>query len=297
MSNINPNNINDAYPVAGVDNDSQGFRDNFKNIKTNFAFAASELADLQSKVVLKSALNNSTLNNNFAGALISGAEIRDLRETSFDNGVVSSSLVLDHTTGHYQRATTSGNGIGTSIGFANVPASGKIGRFRLKLTVANSADSLLLPTSVTVGKNFVTEYNATNNSIGFTSSGTGVYYFEFLTDDGGTSFTIQDITRGNSVRNYNYVGALTDGQTVTVTNKLILDASTSSVGNVNIMFPTTPVDGQSISITTGKVLGNLTLMANTVAGTTIIGNVSSLSAAQVLGWTYVSTANKWYPSL
>jgi len=33
MSNINPNNINAAYPVAGVDNDSQGFRDNFTNIK------------------------------------------------------------------------------------------------------------------------------------------------------------------------------------------------------------------------------------------------------------------------
>ena len=35
-SAINPNNIDSAYPVAGQDNDSQGFRDNFTNIKTNF---------------------------------------------------------------------------------------------------------------------------------------------------------------------------------------------------------------------------------------------------------------------
>ena len=28
-SNINPNNIDTTYPVAGQDNDSQGFRDNF----------------------------------------------------------------------------------------------------------------------------------------------------------------------------------------------------------------------------------------------------------------------------
>ena len=33
-SNINPNNIDGTYPVAGQDNDSQGFRTNFTNIKT-----------------------------------------------------------------------------------------------------------------------------------------------------------------------------------------------------------------------------------------------------------------------
>ena len=33
-SSINPNNIDTTYPVAGQDNDSQGFRDNFTNIKS-----------------------------------------------------------------------------------------------------------------------------------------------------------------------------------------------------------------------------------------------------------------------
>ena len=55
-STINPNNINGAYPVAGQDNDSQGFRDNFTNTKTNFQAAATEITDLQNKVVLKAAL-------------------------------------------------------------------------------------------------------------------------------------------------------------------------------------------------------------------------------------------------
>ena len=63
MSSINPNNIDGTYPIAGQDNDSQGFRDNFTNIKNNFTFAYDELADLQSKAVLKSALNGSTLDN------------------------------------------------------------------------------------------------------------------------------------------------------------------------------------------------------------------------------------------
>ena len=38
-SNIVPDTIDDAYPVAGQDNDSQGFRDNFNIIKTNFTYA------------------------------------------------------------------------------------------------------------------------------------------------------------------------------------------------------------------------------------------------------------------
>jgi hypothetical protein len=46
-SNINPNNINGNYPVAGQDNDSQGFRDNFTNISNNFSFAATEITGLQ----------------------------------------------------------------------------------------------------------------------------------------------------------------------------------------------------------------------------------------------------------
>ena len=56
-SQINPNDIDGAYPVAGQDNNSQGFRDNFTNTKTNFQYAADEITDLQNNVLLKSALN------------------------------------------------------------------------------------------------------------------------------------------------------------------------------------------------------------------------------------------------
>jgi hypothetical protein len=44
-SQINPNDIDGAYPVAGQDNNSQGFRDNFTNTKTNFTYAANEITD------------------------------------------------------------------------------------------------------------------------------------------------------------------------------------------------------------------------------------------------------------
>jgi hypothetical protein len=44
---INPTDIDVTYPIAGQDNDTQGFRDNFRNIKNNFTVAAGEITSLQ----------------------------------------------------------------------------------------------------------------------------------------------------------------------------------------------------------------------------------------------------------
>ena len=74
-SNINPNIIDGSYPVAGQDNNSQGFRDNFTNTKTNFQYAENEINDLQSKVILKAALTGTTLDNNMNDALLVGAQL------------------------------------------------------------------------------------------------------------------------------------------------------------------------------------------------------------------------------
>ena len=47
---INPAKIDITYPIAGQDNDTQGFRTNYQNIKNNFTVAASEITALQSNV-------------------------------------------------------------------------------------------------------------------------------------------------------------------------------------------------------------------------------------------------------
>ena len=65
-SSINPNNIDGNFPVAGQPNNTQGFRDNFTNIKTNFATAATEITDLETKGIFKSALTGTSLDNNMA---------------------------------------------------------------------------------------------------------------------------------------------------------------------------------------------------------------------------------------
>ena len=102
-SQINPNDIDGSYPVAGQDNNSQGFRDNFTNTKTNFTYAANEITDLQNNVVLKSALNGTTLDNDMGGSLLYDATIQDFAATRYAfTGSVSGSQTINYAAGHYQ---------------------------------------------------------------------------------------------------------------------------------------------------------------------------------------------------
>jgi hypothetical protein len=187
-SAINPQNIDGAYPVAGQDNDSQGFRDNFTNIKTNFQFAAAEITDLQNNAVLKSALTGTTLNNNMGGSILSNAQLQDMSETRVALGTTSGTITLNYAAGPYYTVTTSGS---VTVAFTNFPAAGTVGRIRLQIAVASTAHTLILPAAVSVG---------TSNVQGFASSvitfnQTGTFEFEFETNDGGSTISIFDLNR------------------------------------------------------------------------------------------------------
>jgi len=69
------NTINTNYPVAGQDNDSQGFRDNFTAIHAGLAEASAELTALQTVAVLSADLATQTtpVVNNLLGSTISNA--------------------------------------------------------------------------------------------------------------------------------------------------------------------------------------------------------------------------------
>jgi len=123
-SQINPNLIDVTYPVAGIDNDSQGFRDNYTNIKSNFSAAESELSDLQSKVILKSALSGDTLNNDFEQALVSNAKIVDFSEVVTDYPASSGAVAISHLEGHYQTIDMAG---AVSITFSDWAPAGTLG--------------------------------------------------------------------------------------------------------------------------------------------------------------------------
>ena len=187
-SNINPNNIDGAYPVAGQDNDSQGFRDNFTNTKTNFEYAADEITDLQNKAVLKAALTGGTLNNNMAGSLLSNAQLQDMSETRVALGTISGTTTIDYSAGPYYTLTTSGS---VSLSFTNFSVAGTVSRVRVQITVASTAHTLTLPAAVSVGTNNI--QGISSNVITFNQTGT--YEFEFETGDAGTTITIIDQNR------------------------------------------------------------------------------------------------------
>jgi hypothetical protein len=66
-SNINPNTINITYPIAGQDNDTQGFRDNFSSIKNNFSVAQTEISALQANSTISVTTTTVPVSNSSAG--------------------------------------------------------------------------------------------------------------------------------------------------------------------------------------------------------------------------------------
>lgn len=192
-SNINANNIDGTYPIAGQDNDSQGFRDNFTNIKTNFTNAKSEIEDLQSKVVLKSALTGTSLSNAGGGSIMSDFQLQDMSETRVAKGTTSGTVTLEYTGGGYQTVTTSGS---IALAFTNFSASGTLSRLRVEITIANVAHTVTLPAAVTIGADSLQGIVPATKVITFDAVGT--YIFEFTTDDGGTTIAVNDLTRNRT---------------------------------------------------------------------------------------------------
>jgi len=184
-SNINPNNIDGTYPVAGQDNNSQGFRDNFTNIKTNFQYAEDEITDLQNNAILKSALTGTTLDNNMGGSSITDGVIADFGLTRVALGTVSGSTTINYASGHFQTLTTGGS---VSLAFSNFPPSGVAGVVSVQVTVSNTAYTLTLPVAVSINTAGIQGLNTSTNVITFASTGT--YTFQFITSDGGSSVTV-----------------------------------------------------------------------------------------------------------
>ena len=189
-SAINPNNIDGAYPVAGQDNNSQGFRDNFTNTKTNFQYAATEITDLQNKAVLKSALTGTTLNNNMGGSILSNAQLQNMSETVVSLGTISGDVGINYAAGSYQTVTTGGP---ISLAFTNFTAAGTADSVFVQISVASVAHTLTLPAAVSVNTTGITGINTTTNVITFPAIGT--YTFEFTTSNGGTTVTVNEVNK------------------------------------------------------------------------------------------------------
>jgi len=204
-SNINPSSVDGTYPIAGRDNDSQGFRDNFTNIKTALTNAKTEIEDLQTKAVLKSALTGTTLDNDGSGAVLNDYEFRDISETRVEQGTTSGTVTLNYESGPYHTLTTSGN---VTLAVSNMPAAGKVGRVRLEITVASIAHTLTFDNSKSwIGLVQLPGFDSSTYAMTFQRTGT--YVFELSTDDGGSTFAIGSLTQNSRSVDYRTISAST----------------------------------------------------------------------------------------
>ena len=186
-SQINPNTIDSAYPVAGQDNSTQGFRDNFSFIKQNLSYAASEISALQANT----AVVNDT--NYFNNNILYGARFQDFAQIRQAAGNVSGSANISYATGHYQTMTLNGN---TNLYLNDFPSGATNGFMTVAVTVPNVAYSLTLPTEVGAGSS-AASLNGIQGISGrtITFNQTGTYEFDFNSNDGGASIFVSERTR------------------------------------------------------------------------------------------------------
>ena len=96
VSDVSAGSIDETYPIAGRDNDTQGFRDNFNYIKSGLTTAKTEIGELYNKTdgltteaisdgadFLGKVIQNATLRNNI-NSIISGGLAGDPSIPSVD---------------------------------------------------------------------------------------------------------------------------------------------------------------------------------------------------------------------
>lgn len=198
-SQINTNGINVNYPVPGTNNSSQGFRDNFAQIKSQLNTGANEITDLQSKVVLKAALTNSTLNNDMGNVLISNASTSGFRATTYNLGnALAGTVLVDVNRADVQYGAITGNVI---LQFGNWAPTNTQSNVVLRLSYANANASVSLPNAcVSSNNNFgvtlLENYQDINGTATLTvPSNTEIVEYRFSTLDCGNTISVEPVNR------------------------------------------------------------------------------------------------------
>jgi len=281
MSSINTNNINVNYPVPGVNNTTQGFRDNFTSIKTNLNAAGTEITDLQNKVVLKAALDGQTLNNDMANTLISNATTKSFRASTYNLGNnVQGTTTINVSQGDVQYGTITAN---TTINFGGWAPVGTQSNVELYLTIANASANITFPTTTNDGSNVPTTgltYTALqleNYSSNTTPSAGNTYTNQVSVPAGVTQLnylvtttncgTLMDIYPINRPKKSSFLLSGTPAVTNAAASNTITAATNS-----------TTVTGSGTIFLTELVAGRVILNSSNV----VIGTVSSISSNTAL---------------
>ena len=139
--------INENFPVAGQDNDTQVFRDNFDTIKTNFSTAKTEITDLQDNAA------RTDQDNDFLYNVVGSLTLQDayLRKKDYGAAIVAGTQDISFKQAMYHIVKVGAN---TSLSFTEFPTGevdvtglGQIGKATLELYGDGSARTITFTTS------------------------------------------------------------------------------------------------------------------------------------------------------
>ena len=134
--NIIPEQIDETFPVAGQDNDSQGFRDNFNLIKDGLEVAKTEISSLQSTTAQGVAYDSETNVNDFNGNIVQEARFLKTTEDVHVYDVIEAGQTITFDNGHYQIITL---GDDVTLTLTGWPATQRLARMRLVLLTDDGA--------------------------------------------------------------------------------------------------------------------------------------------------------------
>jgi hypothetical protein len=118
--------VNQNFPVRGQDNDSQGFRNNWKNL-----VGALTSVNAQTDYLSINALDVTNTTSTFYGNTLADVNLQNDSTELWDNGILSGDIIVDYSLGSYQK-------ISFDAGFHNVtvinwPGAGKSGSLKLSI--------------------------------------------------------------------------------------------------------------------------------------------------------------------
>jgi hypothetical protein len=313
-SQINTNGINVNYPVPGENNSSQGFRDNFAQIRTNLNTGAAEITDLQNKVVLKAALDNSVLNNDMANTLISNASTSGFRATTYNLGnALSGTVLVDVNRADVHYGAVTGD---VQFQFGGWAPTNTESNVVLRLTVANTTANIQLPSQcISSNNNFgvvlLENYSNISNTATLTApANTSILEYTFSTIDCGNTISVsptnrpfqttQVVTRdppstgvqgdtNGTVAVSTAIGQIT--ATATANTPTVITANAFTTTGSTISGTTLTIGTLSTgTIATGMLLSGTGVTANTFISTNISGSGSGSTWTVNQSQTVASTA-------
>jgi hypothetical protein len=285
-SAITPSTVSTTFPVAGQDNNSQGFRDNFAAIASNFTHAASEITALQTVSILTADLATqvNTVVNNLQGSTLSNGLYQLMSGTFYSATGVSGSVSIDLSQGDVQQYILAGN---TTFNFALTGSSTGWPNYT---GVSVYSKAIILLQSNTLGV-WIPTFTTTGGTVGFDTNfplipgtsqqgisvgGEGVSSIAVVTNGSGYQSSVSiSFSGGSPVTNYTLPTA---SATYTIVGASASNNIYNSSTSVTTPLTITATSGTGLSLGTATLTFAAQRFRPYEIGNTIIVNGVSPSA-------------------